>query len=113
MKRLELIHFTIILLAHRATAFWGPSTFRAQRSSLLLSSPTAEYTLEGKAIQKPFTPVNNMLLLKKGDIVDQTGGGIFLTGKVRLMIVVHLAPFSCFNQTVFHTFSGNVTLGQN
>lgn len=83
MTRLDLISLTIIGLAYGATAFLGQApTFRVRLSSLW-SSTTVEYTLEGKTIQNPFTPVNNMLLLKKADIVDQTGGGIFLTGKVR------------------------------
>jgi chaperonin GroES len=40
--------------------------------------------LEGKEIQNDFTPINNMLLVKKVDVVDQTGGGIFLTGKGKI-----------------------------
>ena len=39
--------------------------------------------LDGQEIEKDFTPVNNMIVVKKGEIIEQTGGGIFLTGKVR------------------------------
>ena len=42
----------------------------------------ATNVLEGKEISNDFTPINNMLLVKKGEIIDQTSGGIFLTGKV-------------------------------
>jgi chaperonin GroES len=40
--------------------------------------------LDGKEIEKDFTPVNNMIVVKKGEIIDQTGGGIFLTGKEKI-----------------------------
>ncbi len=43
----------------------------------------ATNVLEGKEIKNEFTPINNMLLVRKGEVVDQTEGGIFLTGKVR------------------------------
>ena len=75
-----MLCFSIIALTYRVMAFIGPTPkFRIMSS---VQSTVSEYTLEGKKIQKPFTPVNNMLLLKKAEIVDQTGGGIFLTGKV-------------------------------
>ena len=41
--------------------------------------------LEGREISNAFTPINNMLLVKKAETVDQTEGGIFLTGKVSLL----------------------------
>lgn len=47
------------------------------------SSLRVANVLEGKEIGGDFTPINNMLLVKKAEIVDQTEGGIFLTGKVR------------------------------
>ena len=40
-------------------------------------------TLEGKEIENEFTPINNMVLVKKVEDVDQTEGGIILTGKVK------------------------------
>lgn len=40
--------------------------------------------LEGKEIAGDFLPINNMLLVKKAEIVDQTEGGIFLTGKGKI-----------------------------
>ena len=45
----------------------------------------AANVLEGKEIDNDFKPINNMLLVRKGDTVDQTEGGIFLTGKVRVV----------------------------
>jgi hypothetical protein len=85
MTRLDVLGVTVIALMYRtAVAFMGPLP-RFRMESLSVTLATSEYTLEGKTIQKPFTPVNNMLLLKKADIIDQTGGGIFLTGKVCTM----------------------------
>lgn len=49
------------------------------------STSTTANVLEGKEIQNAFTPINNMLLVKKGEIVDQTSGGIFLTGKEKII----------------------------
>ena len=45
-------------------------------------------TLEGREISNAFTPINNMLLVKKAEAVDQTDGGIFLTGKVCFIFVL-------------------------
>jgi hypothetical protein len=44
-------------------------------------------TLDGKELSGDFVPLNNMLLVKKSEVVDQTEGGIFLTGKVRTLHV--------------------------
>ena len=111
-----MLRFFIFALAYRAAAFLGPvPKFHIQS---LLSSSLSEYTLEGKTIQKPFTPLNNMLLLKKADIVDQTGGGIFLTGKVSEIICGVGNSFlvaSDKNQTLFllfHVFF-LIYIGQN
>lgn len=43
--------------------------------------------LEGKQIEKDFTPINNMLLVRKVDAVEKTEGGLIMTGKVRLYIL--------------------------
>ncbi len=40
--------------------------------------------LEGVEIEKDLTPINNMMLVKKVDVIDQTDGGLFLTGKVSI-----------------------------
>eukprot|EP00559_Dactyliosolen_fragilissimus_P001140 CAMPEP_0184863792 /NCGR_PEP_ID=MMETSP0580-20130426/12465_1 /TAXON_ID=1118495 /ORGANISM="Dactyliosolen fragilissimus" /LENGTH=213 /DNA_ID=CAMNT_0027362319 /DNA_START=163 /DNA_END=804 /DNA_ORIENTATION=- len=40
--------------------------------------------LDGKEIENPFTPMGNMVFLKKSDIIDQTDGGIILTGKAKI-----------------------------
>jgi hypothetical protein len=50
--------------------------------------------LEGKEIQNDFTPINNMILVRKGEIIDQTEGGIFLTGKVSLHFFSCLIDFN-------------------
>jgi len=39
--------------------------------------------LDGKDIEGEFTPINNMVLVKKAGTIDTTEGGIILTGKVR------------------------------
>lgn len=84
MKLPLVINSTILLIS--ASTIQGFSllsssskTFR--RDTIITYSTNV---LEGKEIENDFTPVNNMILLKKGDIVDQTQGGIFLTGKVCL-----------------------------
>jgi len=40
--------------------------------------------LEGVEIEKDLTPINNMMLVKKVDVIDQTDGGLFLTGKQKI-----------------------------
>jgi len=66
---------TLLAAAGQASAFApGSSNFRATR---LMAN-----VLEGKEIEKDFTPIQNMLLVKTVAVLDQTEGGLFLTGKV-------------------------------
>lgn len=61
--------------------------------------------LEGREISNAFTPINNMLLVKKVDVVDQTEGGIFLTGKAKIEksegVVVAAGPGRTNSETGF------------
>jgi len=75
MKLLALS--ALLAISGQASAF-APSSPSAFRSTSLMMANV----LEGKEIEKAFTPINNMLLVKKVDVVEQTGGGLFLTGKV-------------------------------
>lgn len=66
-------------MAVQATGF-APNMHIARQTTSVQSN-----VLEGKEIANDFTPINNMVLVKKVDVVDKTEGGIFLTGKVRIM----------------------------
>lgn len=63
-------------------------------------------TLDGKELSGDFVPLNNMLLVKKSEVVDQTEGGIFLTGKAKIQktegIVVNVGPGRVNQETGFH-----------
>ena len=74
MKTSTLSAFLAIVAQTNAFA---PSTGIGGASTGLFAN-----VLEGKEIEKDFTPINNMLLVKKVEVVDQTEGGLFLTGKV-------------------------------
>lgn len=58
--------------------------FGARSYTSTVQRKASEYVLDGKELEKPLTPINNMVLVKKVDVVDQTGGGIFLTGKSKI-----------------------------
>jgi hypothetical protein len=67
-------------------AFYGQAAGFAPKLHMARQSTSVHSNvLEGKEIDNDFTPINNMVLVKKVDVVDQTEGGIFLTGKVRVM----------------------------
>jgi len=66
------------------SAFVSQSHPSSSRAFVQLHETAKEYVLEGKPIDNPLTPINNMVLVKKVDVVDQTGGGIFLTGKSKI-----------------------------
>jgi len=59
-------------------------SFRSSNNNVQLKDGASKYVLEGKEIDNALTPINNMVLVKKVDVVDQTGGGIFLTGKSKI-----------------------------
>ena len=42
--------------------------------------------LEGREIEGTLTPTNNFVLVKKAPVLDQTDGGILLTGSVSLIM---------------------------
>ena len=67
-----------LAISFTSTTQRAPTTFFRNTISSLSAN-----VLEGKEIENDFTPINNMLLVRKGEIVDQTEGGIFLTGKVK------------------------------
>lgn len=45
----------------------------------------AATTLDGRKIQGELTPLNNFILVKKANAIDQTEGGILLTGKAKIV----------------------------
>ena len=45
-------------------------------------------TIDGTETDNEFVPMNNMLLIKKGEIIDKTEGGIILTGKVTFFFFI-------------------------
>ncbi len=67
-----------VLLALTAQTSAFTLSSRGTSSSALMAN-----VLDGKEIAQDFTPINNMLFVKKAEIIDQTDGGLFLTGKVR------------------------------
>ncbi|GFH60397.1 chaperonin GroES [Chaetoceros tenuissimus] len=67
-----------LLFATQVLGF-APSSFSG-RSDISLSANV----LEGREIASDFTPINNMLLVKKVEVKDQTEGGLFLTGKQKI-----------------------------
>ena len=71
--------FTSSVLLYQVSAFapHNHAKTRQQRTTNLSGS-----VLDGKELSGDFNPMNNMMLVKKSEIVDQTEGGIFLTGKV-------------------------------
>lgn len=68
-----------LLLTTQVLGF-APSSLSGRSSHISLSANV----LEGREIANDFTPINNMLLVKKVEVKDQTDGGLFLTGKVSL-----------------------------
>lgn len=68
-------------------------SFVGSAGAFNLSNPTSRdamtrlkaNVLEGKEIQKDFTPINNMLFVKKADAVEKTEGGLILTGKNKIV----------------------------
>mmetsp|Transcript_858 Transcript_858/g.1235 ORF Transcript_858/g.1235 Transcript_858/m.1235 type:complete len:246 (-) Transcript_858:221-958(-) len=73
-----------------STLLAGTTAFAPSTPATTASTQTQTQTqlmanvLEGKEIEKDFTPINNMLLVKKVDVIEQTEGGIFLTGKDKI-----------------------------
>lgn len=81
MKVLSYIPLLLCTISGLTSAFVTQSQPSSSRSFVRLHETNI---LEGKPIDNPLTPINNMVLVKKVDVVDQTGGGIFLTGKSKI-----------------------------
>lgn len=85
-----LLFCTILGLTSAFTPQPHPSSssqifaIRSYSNTFQLHETASENVLEGQPIENPLTPTNNMVLVKKVDVVDQTGGGIFLTGKSKI-----------------------------
>ncbi len=73
---------TIFLITPPSHGFTPLTSLRHPMRKIYVA---ATNVLEGKEIQNDFTPINNMILVRKGEIIDQTQGGIFLTGKVCIL----------------------------
>mmetsp|Transcript_29290 Transcript_29290/g.33635 ORF Transcript_29290/g.33635 Transcript_29290/m.33635 type:complete len:247 (+) Transcript_29290:97-837(+) len=71
----------ILTLAGSTNGFMAPLTSSFQRNTVISH---AANILEGKEIQNEFQPINNMLLVKRVEVIDKTEGGIFLTGKDKI-----------------------------
>jgi hypothetical protein len=67
------------LVAHSCHAFVAPGATRANDVRL-------NAKLEGRDIDGVLTPTNNFVLVKVADILDETEGGILLTGSVSLVL---------------------------
>jgi hypothetical protein len=71
-----------LLLSPTAYAFVGVAPGSARVSNL----PLFGAKLEGREIEGTLTPTNNFVLVKKAPVLDQTDGGILLTGSVSLIL---------------------------
>lgn len=80
---------TLLAAAGQANAF-APTSSKSRTSGLMAN------VLEGKEIEKDFTPIQNMLLVKTVDVIDQTEGGLFLTGKVSCTEAMDSLSLFCF-----------------
>jgi len=69
-----------------ALAFSTANAFTPARSFVSSQRYTTSIknTIDGTETDNEFVPMNNMLLVKKGEIIDKTEGGIILTGKAKI-----------------------------
>ena len=72
------------LLALAATQ--GCNAFVAPGNNARATDVRLDAKLEGRDIDGVLTPTNNFVLVKVADILDETEGGILLTGSVSLKI---------------------------
>jgi len=80
-----LIYTPIFTILGAANAFvLQPFQFGASSRSFAIQLSQTVNVLDGQDIEKELAPINNMILVKKAEVVDQTGGGIFLTGKSKI-----------------------------
>jgi len=93
------IHHDVVVSAFSTTA-----SKRFARSSLHRMQMSTN-TLDGKELSGDFAPLNNNLLVKKSEIIDQTEGGVFLTGKAMIEksegVVISTGPGRVNQETGF------------
>jgi len=71
------------LFASSNNAFSPSIAFTSRTStSALRAEETKERTLEGRLIEGELKPTNNFILVKVAEDVEETEGGIILSGKV-------------------------------
>lgn len=93
----SLLLTTIFLITPTSHGF---TPLTSLKHPIRKTSLAATNVLEGKEIKNDFAPINNMILVRKGEIIDQTEGGIFLTGKVCICIYIYII-FECFGCVFF------------
>jgi hypothetical protein len=71
-----------LLLSPTSYAFVGVAPTSARVANIVLFGAK----LEGREIEGTLTPTNNFVLVKKAPVLDQTDGGILLTGSVSRII---------------------------
>lgn len=69
----------LLLTVDLCNAFTAPQRRRAPLT------PLHATTLDGRKISGTIEPLNNFLLVKTADTIDKTDGGIFLTGKAKIV----------------------------
>lgn len=80
---MKLLTIRVVLLSIVGSVIaFSPSSLQRNRGT---NSRLMANVLEGKEIEKDFTPINNMLLVKKADAVEKTDGGLILTGKNKIV----------------------------
>jgi hypothetical protein len=96
---MKLLGISSIILAGSAPLVQGFMTPPTTTVTATTTTLQVANVLEGTEIEKDFTPINNMLLVKKGEVIDQTEGGIFLTGKVCMYLLVYI--YICMHACMF------------
>jgi hypothetical protein len=78
-KSISIVVAAISFLIPGYHAFIAPGPVRANGVRLGVK-------LEGREIEGTLTPTNNFVLVKKAPVLDQTDGGILLTGSVSFTV---------------------------
>jgi hypothetical protein len=80
VKSISVVVASISLLISRSHAFVvAPGAVRANDVRMGAK-------LEGREIEGTLTPTNNFVLVKKAAVLDETAGGILLTGSVSFAV---------------------------
>jgi chaperonin GroES len=82
MRRTILLSAALSIVVN-VNAFTTSSIFGIKTKTTGIIQPVAA-TLEGRVIEGELVPINNFILVKKTPDVDQTEGGIVLTGKSKI-----------------------------